>query len=123
VPRPLKLASGRGPEDLVFGSKPSLPFNPQSVTRRADAAWTAAGLERLELHEGRHTFASLLIRVGIGAKEVAAYMGHASIQTTFDLYGKLFERSSSRMRAGSTRPSAPQPSECPSRGTEFPAFG
>ena len=41
------------------------------------------------LHEARHTFASVLIPAGVNAKAITAYMGHASIQTTYDLYGKL----------------------------------
>jgi len=36
-----------------------------------------------------HTFASLLIAAGVNAKAITAYLGHASIQTTFDLYGHL----------------------------------
>jgi integrase len=47
-----------------------------------------AGLEPIGLHECRHTFASLLIAAGVNAKAITAY-GHASIQTTFDLYGHL----------------------------------
>ena len=90
---PLRLRSGRGEEDLVFGSKPRLPFNPHNVVESADAAWAKAALERLELHEARHTFASLLIAAGVGPKAITTYMGHASIQTTFDLYGQLFEGS------------------------------
>ena len=44
----------------------------------------------------RHTFASLLIAAGVNAKAIAAYLGHASIQTTFDLYGR---RSSAGVRS------------------------
>ena len=41
------------------------------------------------LHECRHTFASLMIAAGVNAKSLSAYLGHASITTTFDLYGHL----------------------------------
>jgi integrase len=37
-----------------------------------------AGLERLTPHEGRHTFASLMIAAGVNAKALSTYMGHAS---------------------------------------------
>jgi integrase len=30
-----------------------------------------------------------LIAAGVNAKAITAYLGHASIQTTFDLYGHL----------------------------------
>jgi integrase len=39
--------------------------------------------------ERRHTYASILIAAGLNAKAITTYLGHASIQTTFDLYGHL----------------------------------
>lgn len=101
---PAKLASGRSDEDLVFGSSPRMPFNPHSVARRADEAWSKAKLPRLELHEARHTFASILIAAGVGPKAVTTYMGHASIQTTFDLYGKFRGLGGAGRRAGERVP-------------------
>ena len=74
---------------LVFGSSAKSPFTPTAVRRRALTAWRRAGLEPIGLHECRHTFASLLIAAGVNAKAITAYLGHASIQTTFDLYGHL----------------------------------
>ena len=41
-------------------------------------------------HEGRHTYASLMIAAGVNAKALATFMGHRSITTTLDLYGHLF---------------------------------
>jgi integrase len=74
---------------LVFGSSAAQPFTPTAVRKRALTAWRLAGLEPIGLHECRHTFASLLIAAGVNAKAITAYLGHASIQTTFDLYGHL----------------------------------
>lgn len=74
---------------FVFGSSATSPFTPTAVRRRALTAWRRAGLEPIGLHECRHTFASLLIAAGVNAKAITAYLGHASIQTTFDLYGHL----------------------------------
>ncbi len=74
---------------LVFGSAAARPFTPTAVRRRALTAWRTVGLEPIGLHECRHTFASLLIAAGVNAKAITAYLGHASIQTTFDLYGHL----------------------------------
>ena len=74
---------------LVFGSSGSEPFTPTVVRKRALTAWRRAGLAQIGLHECRHTFASLLIAAGVNAKAITAYLGHASIQTTFDLYGHL----------------------------------
>ncbi len=74
---------------LVFGSSEALPFTPTAVRKRALTAWRRAGLDPIGLHECRHTFASLLIAAGVNAKAITSYLGHASIQTTFDLYGHL----------------------------------
>jgi integrase len=47
---------------------------------RAEAAWTAAGLNRITLHECRHTYASLLMAAGYTIKELMEFMGHADLQ-------------------------------------------
>ena len=74
---------------LVFGSSAETPFVPSNLWRRAQRAWKRGGLKPIGLHEARHTFASVLIAAGVNAKAITTYMGHASIQTTYDLYGKL----------------------------------
>ncbi len=76
-------------DGLVFGSTTAQPFTPTAVRKRGLTAWRHAGLNPIGLHECRHTFASLLIAAGVNAKAITAYLGHASIQTTFDLYGHL----------------------------------
>jgi hypothetical protein len=70
------LATGRRDDDLIFGSTASSPFIPTSLQRRADRAWKAAGLERLTLHDCRHTYASFAIAAGVNAKALSTYMGH-----------------------------------------------
>lgn len=74
---------------LVFGSSTARPFTPTAVRKRALTVWRRADLDPIGLHECRHTFASFLIAAGVNAKAITAYLGHASIQTTFDLYGHL----------------------------------
>jgi integrase len=46
-------------------------------------------VEPILLHEARHTFASLMIAAGVNAKALSVFVGHSSIQVTFDLYGHL----------------------------------
>jgi len=55
----------------------------------ARAAWSEAALTPILLHECRHTFASLMIAAGVNPKALQAYMGHANIAVTMDLYGHL----------------------------------
>ena len=105
-----KLATGRGDDALVFGATADIPFEPSTVRRRALAAWGWASgarnpekigpkritvkarpdaLERIGLHEARHTFASVAIAAGCNPKALSKFMGHASISITFDIYGHL----------------------------------
>lgn len=84
---------------LVFGSSTETPFVPSNLWRRAQRAWRRGGLEPIGLHEARHTFASVLIAAGVNAKAITTYMGHASIQTTYDVYGKLMPGSESEAAA------------------------
>ena len=75
--------------ELAFGRTAEDPFNTKALQERADKAWTAAGLDRITLHECRHTFASLMIATGVNAKALQTYMGHASVSITLDRYGHL----------------------------------
>ena len=47
-------------------------------------------LHGLRFHDLRHTCASLLIAMNENPKAVQAYIGHSSIQVTYDRYGHLF---------------------------------
>ena len=76
-----------------------MPFQPSNLWRRAQRAWKRAALEPIGLYEARHTFASVLIAAGVNAKAITTYMGHASIQTTYDLYGKLMPGSEAEAAA------------------------
>jgi integrase len=78
----------RGNEGLFFGEGQQ-PFNRDALVARAAKAWKEAQLTPLGLHEGRHTFASLLIAAGVNAKALSTYLGHSSIQITLDRYGHL----------------------------------
>ena len=85
-----RMRHGEPADDaLVFGTG-NRPFHAASLYRRADAAWKTAGLpDRLRLHQARHAYASFMIAAVVNAKALSAFMGHSSIQVTFDLYGHL----------------------------------
>lgn len=84
-----RLRTGRRGGDLVFGATDVSPFAPKPLQRRADEAWGAAGLERITLHECRHTFASIAIAAGVNIGTVSAALGHASVTITWDRYHHL----------------------------------
>ncbi|HUS95288.1 MAG TPA: tyrosine-type recombinase/integrase [Hyphomicrobiaceae bacterium] len=57
------------------------------------------GKPKYGLHALRHAAASLFIEQGWTPKKVQTVIGHASIQMTFDLYGKLFVDTESDRKA------------------------
>lgn len=50
------------------------------LATRATTAWSASDLQRITLHECRHTYASLLMAAGYTLKELMEFMGHADLQ-------------------------------------------
>jgi integrase len=83
------LLQQRRRSGLTFGRSETTPFDPRALTLRADTAWKGHELERITLHELRHTCASIFIAAGVNAKALSTYLGHASIQITLDRYGHL----------------------------------
>jgi integrase len=84
---------------LFVGDRaPDQPTHPKALRHRLYAAWEAAKLEPLGLHEARHTFASMMIAAGVNAKALSTYLGHANIAITFDRYGHLMPRSEAEAR-------------------------
>jgi integrase len=79
----------KNPEGLVFARADCRPPDPSTVNARARRAWDSAGVDRITLHEARHTFASLMIAAGVNVKALSTYMGHSSITITLDRYGHL----------------------------------
>ena len=73
----------------MFGENGTRAISPAAGTSRADAAWPAAKLDRITLHEARHTYASLMIAAGVNAKALSTSMVHANISITLDRYGHL----------------------------------
>lgn len=82
-----KLRRGNG--IALFFGEGTRPFNRDQLVARAAKAWKKAELTPIGLHEGRHTFASILIAAGVNAKALSTYLGHSSIQITLDRYGHL----------------------------------
>ncbi len=80
------------PDGLVFRSSEGGPLRRTNFRRRVwIPACEAAELRGLRFHDLRHTHASLLIAQGEHPKLIQSRLGHASIRTTFDTYGHLFD--------------------------------
>jgi integrase len=95
--------------ELVFPSKRATPiFHPNLVLWLLDPLQIAAKLTKqgrkqgkqvtrgkYGMHSFRHAAASLWIERHVDSKRIQTWMGHSSIQVTFDTYGHLFEQAHS----------------------------
>ncbi len=81
------------PEGYVFTAAEGGPVRHRNfMARHFYPAVARAELpEGLRFHDLRHTCAAILIGQGWGAKQIQERLGHASIRTTLDRYGHLFE--------------------------------
>jgi integrase len=125
IPAPLR--------DVLLEHRMSTPervrvFRSQSwvnvAVKRARKTFIDAKLTPVDLHTCRHTCASFLIAAGVNVKAVQAFMGHANIAVTLDLYGHLLPGSEAeaatlleaflaRSAGGSVPPTVPQETRSP----------
>ncbi|WP_051191580.1 site-specific integrase [Microbacterium luticocti] len=89
------LCNGKGPDDLIFPSDLD-GYQRRPTTAEDSTSWyrlasTRAGLERLTLHDLRHTAASLAVASGAHVKVVQKMLGHESAAMTLDTYADLFD--------------------------------
>jgi integrase len=63
---------------LVFGETAQQPYSYWKTTSRAYKTWKAAKLERITLHNGRHSFRSYLDYAGISEARCDRFLGHAN---------------------------------------------
>jgi integrase len=72
----------------------------ESSSRSAPTRSAVQGLpDGFRFHDLRHFYASLLIHSGLDIKTVQARLGHASANTTLDVYGHMFPDSDETTRA------------------------
>lgn len=87
----LKLHCGAGWNrgDLVFVNSNGNGIDPSNLHKVWDRTLARLGLPELDIHDLRHTVASVLLRRGVHPKKVQALLGHSSIRTTMDRYSHL----------------------------------
>jgi len=81
------------PDGYVFTAPEGGPVRHHNFMARAfyPAARAAGMPEGLRFHDLRHSCAAILIAEGWNPKQIQERLGHASIRTTLDRYGHLFE--------------------------------
>jgi integrase len=89
-------------EGYVFSSKEGGPVRHRNFyARHFRRAVNAAGLPgSLRFHDLRHTCASILIAQGWNHKQIQMRLGHATIRTTLDRYGHLFDEHDAALLEG-----------------------
>jgi len=91
----INLAKGRSNEvfNLAFPSETGTKLNPQNITRRWISVLKKAGVDYINFHCIRHTFATQLLEKGVNPKSIQDLLGHSSIRTTLDIYSHVSQDS------------------------------
>lgn len=84
-----RIKGAVSPQGLVFCTPEGTPMDPDNMVKIFKESLTTAGVRHIRFHDLRHTYTALLIAQGAHAKFIQTQLGHASIQTTMDLYGHL----------------------------------
>lgn len=98
----LQLQKGRARSATVVFARPDGkgPADPTQVTKRFEAALTRCGLPTVRLHALRHAAAVMMLdRLGGDLRAVSATLGHSTITTTVDTYGKAADEARRRAAA------------------------
>jgi len=80
----------------IYGLQPGDRIFPQTKEYLYDAmskGSAAAGLEKIRLHDLRHSYASMLINEGAKLLFVSNQLGHESPETTLNIYSHLYQES------------------------------
>lgn len=86
----MQLGAGRaGKRDLVFSTVMGTPVDARNFGRELKRLGTDAGIEGVHPHRLRHSAVAVLLDAGVPLEAVSETVGHASIRTTKDIYGKL----------------------------------
>lgn len=90
-----RQCENKGPDDLLFPGADGGHLRAPNTTTGSQSWWLTAlrvaELDRLTLHDLRHTAASLAISAGANVKAVQRMLGHSSAAMTLDTYADLFE--------------------------------
>ena len=94
IPIPLKLCNElKAYMDSLYDLKPDdriFPFHKSYFHRHMQKGCDACGMEKIRLHDLRHSHAALLISLGTPILLVSERLGHEDVQTTLRTYGHLY---------------------------------
>lgn len=67
------------------------PLSETTIDNKKNAACDAAGIERIRIHDFRHSYASNLISKGADVVMVSRSLGHSNIAQTLNTYSHMFQ--------------------------------
>ena len=76
-------------DDYLFQSGDGQPVNPASFSNTFDRLVARSELPRIRLHDLRHTYATLALRLGTNPVLLSERLGHTSIAVTIDRYSHV----------------------------------
>ena len=90
-------STGTAPDDLLFPNRQGEPLRESKLLERVlKPAASRAGLGRVTWHQFRHIHSSLLNDLGVPVKIAQEQLGHASVQTTLNIYTHVVDGSHRR---------------------------
>ena len=73
----------------VFVDEVGMPYHPERITKMFARAVERAGMQRIRLHDLRHTMATNALAAGVHPKIVQEQLGHSTIAITLDTYSQV----------------------------------
>lgn len=77
---------------FVFTGVYGAMLHPDNLNRHMTALCAKAGIERLNIHGLRHTYASLALRARVPIDVVSKQLGHSSVTMTLDIYRTVYRQ-------------------------------
>jgi integrase len=87
----LRLGVRLGDDTFVVAREDGQPLGPRALTKAFKRFLAGHGLERIRLHDLRHTHATAMLKAGVHGKIVQERLGHASIAITLDIYSHVVD--------------------------------
>lgn len=75
-------------------------FTRSALTNEMERAAKRAGLDKIRIHDIRHSHASLLISMGYSIKQISERLGHESVKTTLDTYAHIYPEAGKELAEG-----------------------
>ena len=75
--------------EYVYVNPLGVPYMPDFITDHFRNYLMKAGFRKITFHELRHSCASMLLKQGVGMKDIQAWLGHSTYNTTANLYAHL----------------------------------